>query len=145
LTQACRSRLRDLAGKYAEIALSDVMANRREKWRLHNGLRARTFPFHIEDNGSYLRDLCPPLVCEDPICRSLEARLVHALVSYETIDDDRIIPDRFVVDYATDVSSYCDELEFIRADVRRQAGMATGRTSRSRISTRISTNSPIAR
>ena len=116
MTQACRSHLRDLAGKYAEIALSDVMTHRREKWRLHNGLQARTFPFHIEDNGEYLHDLCPPLKCEDPICRSLEARIVHALVSYETIDDDRIIPDRFVVDYATDVSSLCEDLQIIRAE-----------------------------
>ena len=116
MTQACRSHLRDLAGKYAEIALGEVMTRRREKWRLHNGLRARTFPFHIEDNGTYLHDLCPPLTCEDPVCRDMEARLVRALVSYEAIDDDRIIPDRFVVNQVTPVSNYCEELQFIRAD-----------------------------
>lgn len=116
VTQACRSHLRDLAGRYAEIALGDVITHRREKWRLHNGLRAKTFPFHIEDNGRYLRDLCPPLTCEDPVCRDWEAQLVLALVSYETIDDDRIIPDRFVVNHVTNVSSYCEELRFIRAE-----------------------------
>lgn len=116
MTRACRTRLRDLAGRYAEAALGDVMAQRREKWRLHNSLRARTFPFHIEDNGSYLRDLCPPLTCEDPVCRDWEARLVRALVSYEAIDDDRIIPDRFVVDHVTRVGTYCRELRFIRTE-----------------------------
>jgi len=108
--------LRRLAGTYAEYGHGDVMAQRREKWRLHNGLRSRTFPFHIEDNGTFLRDVTPPLVCEDPVCRELEARLLHALVPYERIDDDRIIPDRFVVDWVTEVSKYCDELTFTHAD-----------------------------
>jgi len=111
-----RSHLRNLAEKYAEYALGNVMAQRREKWRLHNRMQERTFPFHIEDNGTYLRDLIPPLQCEDEQCRHLEARLLHALVSYERIDDDRIIPDRFVVDWVTGISNYCDALQFTHAD-----------------------------
>jgi len=92
------------------------MSERREKWRLHNRLQEKTFPFHIEDNGSYFKDLTPPLVCEGDECRSLERRLLHALVAYELIDDDRIIPDRFVVDWCTPLTAICDELEITRAD-----------------------------
>lgn len=33
------------------------MAQRREKWRLHNRLLEKTVPFHIEDNGSYFQEL----------------------------------------------------------------------------------------
>ncbi|MFZ2657284.1 MAG: hypothetical protein WAX69_20280 [Victivallales bacterium] len=116
MNEKCLSRLRCLAGTYAEYALGDVMAQRREKWRLHNGMQQRTFPFHIEDNGTYLRDLGPSLKCEDPACRNLEARLLHATVSYERINDDRIIPARFVVDWVTEISSYCDDLHFTHAD-----------------------------
>jgi len=116
MTLKQRSFLRGLAGIYAEYALSDVMAERREKWRLHNRMQAKTFPFHIEDNGTYLRDLTPELQCQDPFCRSLEARLLYALVSYERIPDDRILPDRFVVDWVTEISSLCDELRFTHAD-----------------------------
>jgi len=112
----CRSRLRRLAGTYADYALGEFMTRRREKWRLHNGLVERTFPFHLEDNGSYLRELTPALRCEDPTCRHLEARLLHALVSCERIDDDRIIPARFVVDWATEINSLCDDLRFTHAD-----------------------------
>jgi hypothetical protein len=92
------------------------MVQRREKWRLHNSMQEKTFPFHIEDNGTYFRDLTPPLKCEDEECRLLEARLLHALVSHEKIDDDRIIPDRFVVDWATGISSFCDALQFTHSD-----------------------------
>lgn len=116
MNEKCRSHLRRLAGTYAEYALGAVMAQRREKWRLHNGLQERTFPFHIEDNGTYLRDLSPALICGDPVHRHLEARLLHAIVSYERINDDRIIPDRFVVDWVTEIGNYCDDLRFTHAD-----------------------------
>ena len=111
-----RTHLRELASRYAEAAHDEAMARRREKWRLHNRMQERTFPFHIEDNGTYLRDLLPALRCEEETCRQLEGRLLHALVSYERIDDDRIIPDRFVVDWATTLSPYCDELSFRHVD-----------------------------
>ena len=42
-----RSHLRRLAGTYAEYALSDVMTQRREKWRRHNGMRQRTVPLKL--------------------------------------------------------------------------------------------------
>jgi hypothetical protein len=116
MNKESRSHLRCLAGRYAEYALGDVMKQRREKWRLHNGLRQRTFPFHIEDNGTYFRDMIPALKCEDPVEQQLESRLLFALVSYERVNDDRIIPDRFVVDWVTDITHYCDELRFTHAD-----------------------------
>jgi len=52
-----QQRLRDLAGRYAAYACCETMNERREKWRLHNRLQEKTFPFHIEDNGSCFRDL----------------------------------------------------------------------------------------
>lgn len=109
-------RLRRLAGRYAEYAKGEPMARRREKWRLHNRMQEKTCPFHIEDNGAFFRDLTPPLECETAGCRALEARLLHALTAYEKTDDDRIIPDRFVVDWCTPATGICDELQFTRAD-----------------------------
>ena len=115
MTKKDCTRLRELACRYADYACGEVMAQRREKWRVHNRLQERTCPFHIEDNGSYHRDLMPPLECDDGECRALEGRLLHALVSYERINDDRIIPDRFVVDWCTPMTGSCDELEITRA------------------------------
>jgi hypothetical protein len=111
-----RARLRELAGRYAEYACGQPMAERREKWRAHNRRERRTFPFHIEDNGSFFKDLMPPLQCTAEPARNLEARLVQALTAYERIDDDRIIPNRFVVDWCTSVTPICEELTITRAD-----------------------------
>ena len=116
MTTKDKARLRNLACKYAEYACGETMAQRREKWRVHNGLQEKTYPFHIEDNGSYFRDLTPPLECESNECRALEGRILHALVAYEMIDDDRIIPDRFVIDWSTPLTGTCDELQITRAD-----------------------------
>lgn len=116
MTTKDKSRLRDLAGKYAEYANGKPMAQRREKWRLHNRLQEKTCPFHIEDNGSWFADLTPPCQCESDEARGLEGRLLWTLTAYETIDDDRIIPTRFLVDWCTPVSGICDELKFTRAD-----------------------------
>ena len=111
-----KTRLRNLACKYAEYAHGKPMAQRREKWRVHNRLQEKTFPFHIEDNGSFFADLTPPLESEDGNCRALEGHLLRAVVAYERIDDDRIIPDRFVIDWCTPVTAVCDELQVTRAD-----------------------------
>ena len=111
-----QSHLRSLAQRYAEYALGDTMTQRREKWRLHNRMQEQTIPFHIEDNGTYLRDLTPPLQCDAELDRQLEAQLLRAIVSYERIDDDRIIPGTFVVDWVTQLGSYCDELEFTHVE-----------------------------
>lgn len=116
MAERAKVRLRELACKYAEYACGEPMAQRREKWRVHNRLQEKTYPFHIEDNGSYLGDLMPALECEDKAYRSIEGRLLRAIVAYETINDDRIIPDRFVVDWCTPMTEVCEELAFTRAD-----------------------------
>jgi len=106
--------LKRLAARYAEIALSETMGRRREKWRLHNRLEVKTYPFHIEDNGTFIRDLAPDPKCEK--YRWFEQRLVHAITAYEKVNDDRIVPDRFVMPWCRNISRYCDELEFKRVD-----------------------------
>ncbi len=111
-----KSRLRNLACRYAEYAHSAPMAKRREKWRVHNRLQEKTFPFHIEDNGSFLADLMPPLECESDVHRGLERRLLGAITMYERIDDDRIIPDRFVTRWSTPTTCICDDLQITHAD-----------------------------
>ncbi|MFC1672229.1 hypothetical protein ACFL01_03740 [Planctomycetota bacterium] len=116
MTEKDKTRLRNLACTYAEYACGEPMAQRREKWRVHNLLQEKTFPFHIEDNGSYFNDLTPPLECESDECRALESRLLHAVTAYETIDDDRIIPDRFLINWHTRLTNICDELQRTHAD-----------------------------
>ncbi|MDP6598654.1 MAG: hypothetical protein QGI86_22695, partial [Candidatus Poribacteria bacterium] len=50
------------------------------------------------------------------MCRHLEAQLLRAIVSYEKINDDRIIPETFVVNWVTEISHYCEELQFTHSN-----------------------------
>lgn len=109
-------RLKELASKYAEYATGKPMAQRREKWRRHNRLDEKTHPFHIEDNGTFFKDLTPPLQCESRECKGLESRLLHGITAYELIDDDRIIPDRFLIDWRTPTTGMCAELGSTHVD-----------------------------
>ena len=53
MTKKDKDLLRSLAGRYAEIAHGKTMAERREKWRLHNGLKEKTFPFSPQTKQVY--------------------------------------------------------------------------------------------
>ncbi|MDP6961030.1 MAG: hypothetical protein QF595_05870, partial [Dehalococcoidia bacterium] len=46
----------------------------------------------------------------------MEAQLLRAIVSYEKINDDRIIPETFVVNWVTEISHYCEELQFTHSN-----------------------------
>ena len=54
--------------------------------------------------------------CTDDDERWLEGRLVWGITAFERIPDDRILPNRFVVEHARTVTPYCGELGFIRAE-----------------------------
>ncbi len=109
-----RNRLRRLAGEYAEIFGSDEMHRQREVWRLSNRLEERTVPFQIEDNGSFFADLTPPCECEGEMERGFEAQLLRAITNYRLIDDDRIFPNFFQVQWHAGKSVICPELQYKR-------------------------------
>ena len=111
-----KRHLRGLAEKYSEYANNDIMSSRREKWRLHNKLEEKTFPFHIEDNGSFIHDLMQKMQCEDNDAKDLEYRLLNAICYYENINDDRIIPERFLVDWVIHSTQICDELKITHSN-----------------------------
>lgn len=106
-------RLRKLAEKYSFIANSEDMNRRREIWRLSNGLKERTVPFVIEDNGSYFKDLLPERRCEGEIELEFESFFLRAICNYETIPDDRLFPPYLPVNWSIHRPNMC-EVEITR-------------------------------
>lgn len=113
-TPADRDRLRRLAAETAEIVNSDDMNRRREKWRLSNRLLERTVPFHIEDNGSFFRDVTPEPQCEGEFERGIEAHFLRVITNYRLIPDDRVFPVSFWVFWRIGRTSVCPELQYHR-------------------------------
>lgn len=114
MTSKDRRRLRELAEEYAAIVHSREMDDRRERWRRNNRLIERTVPFQIEDNGTFFRDLTPPLQCEEDMARSFEAQMLRAITNFRLIDDDRIYPRRFQVAWSVGRTPVCPELQYRR-------------------------------
>ena len=110
-----RERLRTLAARYAEIANNDEMARRRERWRLTNGLKKRTIPFQIEDNGTFFKDLMPDLQCMGTTERNYERQMLRAVVNYELINDNRVFAPFFDVGWTVSRPDICPEFESTHA------------------------------
>ena len=106
-----REHLRTLAARYAEIANSDEMIRRRETWRLTNGLKKRTIPFQIEDNGSFFKDLMPALQCTGKTERDFERQMLRSVVNYELINDDRVFAPYFMIRWAVVRPDICPEFK----------------------------------
>jgi len=111
-----RERLRQIAGRFAEIANSDDMSRRREAWRLTNRLEQRTVPFQIEDNGTFFDDLLPRPECEGDEARQFERRMLKALGNYDLIPDDRVFPPYFGIEWEIDRPDMMPEYQETHAD-----------------------------
>ncbi|OGV68443.1 MAG: hypothetical protein A3K19_10170 [Lentisphaerae bacterium RIFOXYB12_FULL_65_16] len=126
-TPADRERLRQVAGEYAGIVNSEVMAKRREIWRRSNRLEARTVPFQIEDNGTFFADLTPKPRCEGAFERELEHGMLQAITNHRLIDDDRVFTPYCGISWLIGRPSLCPELRITRAPdaTGRQLGYET--------------------
>lgn len=105
-----REQLRKLAAQYAAIVDSDVMNAHREAWRRSNRLEERTVPFQIEDNGTFFADLFPPLQCEGRIEREIEHDMLWAITTPGLIDDDRVFPPYYTVNWIIERPELCPEI-----------------------------------
>ena len=86
-----RNILRELAKRQAEIAALPIMDERRKRWYDLNDGKVEYPIVTMEYHGLEL-DVYPPLTCENPLARGLEAQMSRQLFKYETYRDDRVIP-----------------------------------------------------
>lgn len=124
-----REIIRKHAGRYAEMVTSDEMARRRNVWRLHNRREARTVPFSVEDNGTYIRDLMGPLETAGEDERRYERFFKSAIIFMETIPDDHPFPDYYPVNWMIGRPEICPDLKrTMGADVNgRELGFETNK------------------
>ena len=84
IVDADRKRLRDLAGRVAEIADDPVMDSRRRRWGEHNSLRSRYPMMLVFPEGSWcelLPDSC--LQCSNEQTQGLERALLKRIYGDE--------------------------------------------------------------
>lgn len=90
-----RAALRELAQKVADIANSDLMAERKKLWKALHDLKPQRpmilfEPFSIE---GYLSDY--EFQCNEPYLRNVETRLIFLIKQFEHLDDDVVFEPYF--------------------------------------------------
>lgn len=109
------TRLRNLAGRYAQIVNSEEMNIRRKTWRQSNRLMERTIPFVIEDNGTFFKDLLPQNECDGETEREFESYMLRVIYNYELIPDDRVYPAYYPLGWLIHRPDMCPGLKITRA------------------------------
>jgi hypothetical protein len=83
-----RERIRALAARWAELAASPLMAERKRAWRALHDLHPERpmILFEVGTVADWVRD--EELVCEDPVLRAVEATMLEHLHHADEVGDD---------------------------------------------------------
>ncbi len=112
-----RLRLRDLAGRVADIAALPVQAERRRLWYRHNGLdRTRPLVLVFPEGGT--RELLPKSVleCENERAREMEFELRRRIYFFENLHDDKPVENEWNVRKVIHNSGWGLEPKWIYSD-----------------------------
>lgn len=97
MTKQERDHLRELAKRQLELSQMPVMEERKKLWYLHNELKGLR-PMVVMEEGTFLDEILPPLICQDPEARRMERQLWQTILPQEIFQDDKVVTDEFRVD-----------------------------------------------
>jgi hypothetical protein len=100
-----REILRTLARKQAEYAALPVMAQRTALWYAHNALRGER-PMVVMEMDTFEADMLPAPRCTSPAAVAIEKRLLRHTISHEQINDDKVVPNYFVVPWQISIDEF---------------------------------------
>lgn len=93
--------IRELAKKYLEYAYLPVMRKREELWTAHNDLKD-TRPLIVMELDTFKEDFLPHTSCQTALGREIENFFQYWILNHELINDDKIIPLAFPIDWDID-------------------------------------------
>jgi len=122
-----RNYLRELARKQAEFAALPIMAQRKQMWYDLNDGKPGARPPVIIETGTFKRDFMPESIyrCQSPALRDIERQLLKNVRNHELIDDDKVTPDSFDMDYFVQIDEFGGPA-IIRHTAKDSDGIETG-------------------
>ena len=113
LTPGDRTRLRTLAEKQSHYAALEIMQQRKKMWYDLNDGRTGARPPVILETWTFNRDFMPQgvLQCTTETARSIEGRLLQNVRNFELINDDKVMPDTYDIDWFTDIDPFGVRIE----------------------------------
>jgi hypothetical protein len=109
-----RTYLRELARKQLEYAHLPVMDERRELWYAHNALCSAR-PILVMEMGTFRDSILPEPRCTSPAAQFIERQLLTHVLNHELIDDDKVVPDVFVVPWQIHIREFGLDIKRTRA------------------------------
>ncbi|NLC67650.1 MAG: hypothetical protein GX754_02450 [Clostridiaceae bacterium] len=93
-----KAYLRDLAAKCMEYANLPIMKEREMLWCKHNSLQGER-PVIVVEMNTFEQEMLPGFRCQSSHARAIEGQLIRHIVNFEMINDDKVIPPYFSVDW----------------------------------------------
>lgn len=124
-----REYLRELAKKQAEYAALDIMTQRKKMWYDLNDGCKNARPLFIVEAGlpaGFDRDFMPAgiLLCTTQAGRTVEEQLLRNIRNHELINDDKVIPDTFTINWFLDIDEFGVKIE--QEMIKDSQGVETG-------------------
>jgi len=103
-----RIYLYELAKKQAEYSALPVMEKRKQMWYDLNDGRQGAVPPVVVETWTFDRDFLPESVfyCQSKEGRSIEYQLLRNIRNYELINDDKVMPDFFEINWFLDINEF---------------------------------------
>lgn len=103
-----RTCLRDLAKKQAGYAGLAVMETRKKMWYDLNDGRPGNVPPVVVETWTFDRDFLPERIfyCQTSIGRSVEYQLLRNIRNFELLNDDKVMPDFFEINWILDIDEF---------------------------------------
>jgi len=100
--------LRDLAKKQAEYAALPIMDARKQIWYNLNDGHPDYIPPVVIETWTFDRDFLPDNVfyCKSVAGRSVEYQILRNIRNYELINDDKVMPDFFEINWFLDIDEF---------------------------------------
>ena len=96
-----REILRELAKKQLELANQETNQERIAQWYSHNGLKGDRPMIHLETWTFQQEVIAPRQRCKGEYAREIESMLYQNFTNQELLDDDRVTPNYFGMNYDT--------------------------------------------
>ncbi|HBP38106.1 MAG TPA: hypothetical protein DD640_05090 [Clostridiales bacterium] len=112
-----RDILKELAVKQAELASLPIMQERKKQWFNTNTGHGGTKPPVVIEEETFSYDFLPEGIfqCESELARKIERDIIQVIRSYELINDDKVVPDTYRMNWFIDVDEFGIEVPIVNA------------------------------
>lgn len=109
------SYLRVLANKCREYSELPIMKERETLWLAHNSLQGER-PLLVMEMDSFEADMFPEFHCHSKAAIEIEKNLLRPILNHEMIDDDKVFPSYYPVNWEIETDTFAVDIKIIHAE-----------------------------